>query len=248
MFSRPGWNNSLKSMNHMLWLPLLAFLTLSPTHVALSAATNHNFARWEKAIAAFERADATNPPPKNALLFIGSSTIAGWRTLAKDFPEHRVINRGFGGSQIVDSTYFAERVIFPYAPSAIFLRAGGNDLWLGKSPEVVFGDFTNFVATVHAKLPETDICFISLSPSIARWKQKDQEKALNTLVQEFIGQKPHLKYIESYSISLGADGQARPELFVSDKLHFNAEGYKLLVAAVRPHLPKPSAPPVATPK
>ena len=35
---------------------------------------------------------------------------------------------------------------------------------------------------------------------------------------------------------LGADGQPRAELFVADKLHFNAEGYKLLAAQVRPYL------------
>lgn len=235
-------------MKRILWLPLFAFLALVPGQVALSAETNHNFARWEKEISAFEQSDATNPPPKNALLFIGSSTIARWKTLTQDFPEQQVINRGFGGSQIVDSTHFADRIIFPCAPRAIFLRAGGNDLWAGKLPEEVFADFKNFVTTVHEKLPETDIYFISLSPSLARWKQKDQEKALNTMVEQFIGQKPHLKYIETYSVVLGADGQPRPELFVADKLHFNAEGYKLLAAAVRPHLPKPSEPSAATPK
>ena len=51
-------------------------------------------------------------------------------------------------------------------------------------------------------------------------------------------QTPHLKYIEDYDMVLGADGKVRPELFVEDKLHFNAEGYKLLVERVRPYLPK----------
>ena len=32
--------------------------------------------------------------------------------------------------------------------------------------------------------------------------------------------------------------QTRPELFVADQLHFNAEGYKLLIPRVRPFLPK----------
>lgn len=203
-----------------------------------AAETNHDFTKWEKAISAYERADKTNPPPKNALLFIGSSTIARWKTLAEDFPKQRCINRGFGGSQIVDSTHFADRLIFPHKPKMIFLRAGGNDLWLGKSPEEVFGDFTNFVAKVHAKLPKTEIVFISLSPSIARWTRADKEKALNKMVADFIHGKPRLKYIESYDISLDADGKPRPELFVADKLHFNAEGYKLLVEKVRPYLAK----------
>jgi len=192
--------------------------------------------RWEKNIAAFEAQDRENPPPKGALLFIGSSTIVRWK-MAQDYPEHKVINRGFGGSQIEDSAYYADRVVIPYAPRAVYLRAGGNDLNAGKSVEQVFTDYKNFVAKVHGKLPETDIYFISLSPSIARWKQADKEKQLNNLVKEFIAGKPHLKYIETYDMVLGADGQPRAELFVEDKLHFSAEGNRLLADRVRPHLP-----------
>jgi lysophospholipase L1-like esterase len=225
---------------------LLSFAALLPVAFCRSAfgaePAEHNYAKWEKEIAAFERSDAVTPPPKGALLFLGSSTIRLWKTLASDFPQAPVINRGFGGSQIVDATYFAPRIIFPYAPRAIYLRSGGNDLWAGKSVEQVFGDFKAFVATVHAKLPDTDIVYISLSPSIARWKQADMTKSLNALVADFIKGKAHLRYIETYDIALGPDGQPRPELFAKDKLHFSPEGYTLLAARVRPDLQN-SAPP-----
>jgi hypothetical protein len=201
---------------------------------ALGAETNHNFAQWEKEIAAFEKSDLTNPPPRNAVEFLGSSTIRRWTTLAQDFPGQPVYNRGFGGSEIVDSTHFAPRVIFPYAPRMIIFRAGGNDLWAGKTPEQVFADFQEFVAVVHAKLPETEIVFISWNPTPSRWKQHEQEKALNRLVENFARQTPHLKYIETYDLPLGADGRPNPELFVADQLHFNADGYKLLADRVRP--------------
>jgi len=223
-------------MRAIVSLALLLFVLESP-RLAL-AAPAHDFARWEKEISAFESADKTNPPPKGALLFIGSSTIRFWSTLANDFPNHKIINRGFGGSQIEDATHFADRIIFPYEPKMIFLRAGGNDLWAGKTSEQVFDDFKNFEQTVHAKLPKTEIVFISLSPSIARWKQADKEKKANELVLDYIHQHDRLKYIETYPLPLGPDGQPRAELFRDDKLHFNAEGYKLLVERVRPFLPK----------
>lgn len=191
---------------------------------------------FENEIAAFVQADAVQAPPKGAILFIGSSTVRLWKTLASDFPKYRVINRGFGGSQIADSTYFAPRVVFPYAPRAIYLRAGGNDLWAGKSVEQVFADFKEFVSTVQAKLPDTDIIYVSLNPSISRWKQAGETKALNELIAGFIKGKPRLRYVETYDIVLGADGKARPELFVKDQLHFSAEGYKLFAARIRPDL------------
>jgi len=214
-------------------------LFLAPFRLASGAETNHNFGKWEKEIAAFETTDRTNPPPKNGLVFIGSSTVRMWKTLAQDFPEQRVINRGFGGSEIVDSTYFAERVIFPYSPRMVFLRAGGNDLWAGKTAEQVFGDYKEFVEKVQSKLPDAEIVFIALSPSISRWKQADKEKAANSMIEEYTRGKPRLRYIETYDMVLGKDGQPRPELFIADKLHFNAEGYKLLAERVRPALPKP---------
>ena len=196
------------------------------------------FEKWEKDIAAYEQADRTSPPPKGGLLFIGSSTIRLWKTLASDFPHHNVINRGFGGSQIADSTHFAERIVFPYAPRMILLRAGGNDIHAGKSPELVFSDFRAFVMKVREKLPDAEIAYIALSPSIARWDEKEKGEALNRMIREYAREIAGLKYIAAESISLGPEGKPRPELFVADKLHFSPEGYKLLAESVRPNLPR----------
>jgi hypothetical protein len=227
-------------MKQILQSALAAVWLFASQTFAVCAETNtvHNFDKWEKDIAAYERRDATNPPPKGGLVFIGSSTIGRWKTLQQDFPDQPVINRGFGGSEIVDSTHFADRLIFPCEPRMVFLRAGGNDLWAGKSVKQVFADYKKFVKTVHAKLPETKIVFISLSPSLARWTQHDKEKALNAWVAGYIHGKSYLQYIETYDVPLGTNGLPRAELFAADKLHFNAEGYKLLAERVRPFLPK----------
>jgi lysophospholipase L1-like esterase len=239
IFSRFAGYGLMKgnTMKTIKTLSYLALVLVMPVCSAFGAEkTQHNFEKWEKEISAYEKADATNPPPKGAILFIGSSTVRMWKTLAQDFSQHQVINRGFGGSQIVDATHFAPRVIFPYAPKAIYLRSGGNDLWAGKSAEEVFGDFTNFVATIHAKLPASDIIYISLCPCNSRWKQAGITKTLNELIADFIKGKAHLRTIETYDMAQGADNKPRTELFLKDQLHFNAEGYKLLADRVRPDL------------
>jgi lysophospholipase L1-like esterase len=225
-------------MNFTVLLSLAGLLIFAPARQVFCAGTNHNFAQWEKEISAFEVSDRTNPPPANAVLFIGSSTIRLWSTLARDFPGQPVINRGFGGSEVADSTHFASRILFPYAPKAVFFRAGGNDIAAGEPPEAVFADFKEFVATVHARLPQMDIYFISWSPTIARWQNRDKEKTYDHLVEDYARRTPHLKYIETGDMVLGADGKPRPELFRADGLHFDAAGYKLLAARVRPYLPK----------
>ena len=217
----------------------LIFLLVTPSAWSATA-TNHYFGRWEKEIAAYEQMDRTNPPPRGVIVFTGASAIRRWTSLERDFPGYHVINRGFGGSEIVDVTHFADRIVFPYAPKMIFFRSGGNDLHNGKSVEQVFADYREFVATVHAKLPETDIVFISLSPSIARWEQHDREKALNQRVEDFTRHTPHLKYLEDYDVVLGPGGQPRPELFLADRQHFNADVYKVLAERARPLLPPPA--------
>jgi lysophospholipase L1-like esterase len=212
---------------------LVALLVAAPVFAA-----DNGSAKWEKEIAAFEASDKTNPPPKHALLFIGSSSIRLWDSLAKDFPDHKVINRGFGGSEIADSTYFVDRIVIPYDPAVIYMRAGTNDIANGKSPEQVFEDFKAFVAAVHAKLPKTEVVFTGVNPTNARWGQLDKQTKLNGLIKGWTEKTPGTGFIDCYDVSLGADGKPRKELFLDDQLHFNAEGYKVLAERIRPYLPK----------
>ncbi len=217
---------------------LLGLLVLSPVSKGSPAeptATSPSL-KWEKEINAIVQSERVTPPPKDALLFIGSSTIRRWKTLATDFPGYAVINHGFGGSQIADATFFADQLIFPCQPRMILLRAGGNDLHAGKSATQVFNEFKEFESTVHAILPGTDIVFISLCPVGSRITEVPQTRELNSLVATFVKTASHVKYLEAYDLSLGADGAPRPELFVDDQLHFNEEGYKLLAERVRTFL------------
>ena len=226
----------------MKFLPLL-LLSLTLAHPlsaqeskpAAPAATSP-FAKWEKEIAGIEAANAKNPPPRGGALFIGSSTIRMWKSLSADFAGHAVVNHGFGGSEIADSTHFADRLIFPVAPKQIFLRAGGNDIHNGKSAEKVFADYKAFVATVHAKLPDTEIIYIGLSPTIARIKEVDAGNKLGDMIKAACAGNPKLKFIDCANMSVGADAQPRPELFIKDGLHFSDAGYKLLAERVRPYL------------
>jgi lysophospholipase L1-like esterase len=203
---------------------------------AVSASSGHDFVRWEKEIAAYEAADRTNPSPRGGVLFIGSSTIRFWKSLAEDFPEHTVINRGFGGSEIVDSTHFADRIIFPYEPKQVFLRAGGNDIHAGRLPEEVAADFSAFVRKVHERLPNTEIVYIGVNPAPARWGESDKYRALNKKIRKLALHIPRVSYVDAYDVSLESKGQARHELFLADKLHFNADGYKVLADRIRPFL------------
>ena len=226
------------------FLHLLAVLALAFAPAARAddkaPAKPHDFTKWEKEIAAFEQADAETPPAKGGIVFVGSSSIRMWKTLAQDFPQHRVLNRGFGGSEIADSVYFADRIVLQYEPRMVVLYAGGNDLNNGRPPAEVFADFQAFTAKVRAKLPDAEIAYISSAGNPARWAQVENVKALNAMIAAFIKDQPHMKFIDVFPRMLGEDGLPRPEIFVADKLHMNAEGYKLWTEIVRPFLPAPA--------
>ncbi|HEY8746736.1 MAG TPA: GDSL-type esterase/lipase family protein [Tepidisphaeraceae bacterium] len=127
----------------------------APPVVAPKAVVKQGSERWEKEIAAYEAADKQNPPKQGGVVFTGASGIRMWKTLEKDFPDQAVINRGFGGSEMADSAYFADRIVTPYKPRLVVVQAGGNDINAGKSPEQVLTDFKSFVEKIRAKLPGT---------------------------------------------------------------------------------------------
>jgi lysophospholipase L1-like esterase len=213
---------------------LLGVFLLLAGSLPLWSQTHTN--RWESEIAAFETADKTNPPPSGGIVFIGSSSIRLWKSLAQDFPGHPVINRGFGGSCISDSTQFAERIVFPYRPRLIVMYAGGNDINGGKSARQVFIDFKAFVAKVRTRLPEARIAYISIAPNPARWAQVEKVRTANNLIAGFAAQDDKLQFIDVFPHMLGTDGQPKPDIFQADQLHLNRKGYELWKGIVGPFL------------
>ena len=191
-------------------------------------------------IAAFEAADKKTPPPSGGIVFVGSSSIRFWTTLAQDFPGLPVINRGFGGSEIADSIRYADLIVFPYRPKMIVLYAGGNDVNAGKSPAQVLKDFQAFAEKVHAALPDTRLVYVSINPSVARWKQEDKVVEANHLIQRFIegaaSSPQKMSFLDSHSRLLSAEGKPRPDILRADGLHLNAKGYQEWTALLKPQL------------
>ncbi len=192
--------------------------------------------RWEPAIRKFEEQDRRMPPAKGGVLFVGSSSIRFW-DLEKYFPELEPLNRGFGGSQVADSVYFADRIVLPYEPRVIVMYAGDNDIAGGKSPCEVHKDFLTFIRIVHEKLPETRIVYVAIKPSIRRWKLVHKMRAANALILATCVEDERLEFVDIDTPMISEDGQPRPELFIQDGLHLSDAGYELWSGLVRPHLP-----------
>jgi lysophospholipase L1-like esterase len=215
-------------LQSLLLFPLLLLLGAAPPAPA----------PFENEIRAFEASDAKAAPRKDAVLFIGSSSIRLWKSLADDFPNLKVINRGFGGSQVSDSVRYADRIVLPYRPKLIVFYAGDNDLAAGKSPQRVVADFQEFVSKVHGALPDARILYVSIRPSVARWHLWGRQWFTNELIRKYADADSTVDYIDVVPALLGPDGRPRADLLVADRLHLNDDGYRAWTAVIRPAVEK----------
>jgi lysophospholipase L1-like esterase len=210
-------------------LSVLAFALLS---LAGWAAPDH----WKAEIDALTASDATHAPAPGGILFVGSSSIRLWTTLAQDFPGLPVINRGFGGSELADSVFYEDRLVLAYRPRTVVLFAGTNDLWSGKTPEAVFADFQAFHAKLHAALPETKLIYLSITLSPSRVRVHDAMRTANRLIAAECAKDPRCTFVDINTPMAGPNGLPPPELFRDDQLHLKPAGYAIWTKVLTPYL------------
>ena len=191
--------------------------------------------RWEKDISAFDAADKLTPFPKGGIVFVGSSTIRRW-DVATYFPDLKILNRGFGGSELADAVRYIDRLVLKHEPRLVVVYAGDNDIGAGKLAEQVAVDFERFVRAVHVKLPQTRILYLAIKPSILRWLQVDRMRLANEMIRAICERDDRLAFLDFDDVMLGWDEKPRRELFVEDGLHLSPQGYQIWTAIVRPFL------------
>ena len=191
-------------------------------------------------MAAFKKQDSIAPPPKNAILFVGSSSFTKWKDVQSYFPNYTIINRGFGGSILLDVIRYEKDIIFPYQPKQIVIYCGENDVASSDSVTggIVLERFKRLFTDIRQVYPKVPVAFISLKPCPSRWKMKDRMMESNRLVKKYLKHKKHTSFINVWNSMLGADGKPLPDIFIEDNLHMNAKGYAIWQKVIEPYLLK----------
>src|SRR5579872_4812742 len=187
--------------------------------------------RWRARVDQIVKRDQENPPKKEAVMFVGSATIAGW-DLKHYFPEFDTINRGIGASMISEATYYADQLIIPLKPSTIVFYSGDNDTAYGVPTQMIADDFRKFVAKIHTALPDTQMVVLSIRPSMARLAVWDAVVAANDQLRAICAKDPKLRFVDLTPMLLAPDGQPRNELLREDQHHLNKEGFDLVSPVV----------------
>lgn len=202
--------------------------------------------RFDPRVAQYLDADAKTPPAKCGILFIGSATVAVWKSLEADMAPDPVIGRGLGGSTVADEMFFFDKIITPYRPRAIFIYVGENDIVNGLTPGEVLTDFKSFMAMKRKILGRTPVYFISAKAAPARLAFARNEQAANDLIEKLSRTQSDLRYID-VARPMWEGGRLfdtlRP-LYRPDGIHLNEEGYGIITRIIKPYVDKEAARPV----
>ena len=174
---------------------------------------------------------------KKIILFTGSSSVRFWKDVQSYFPEHNVVNRGFGGSTMKDLLYYTDKLIIPYHPKMIFIYEGDNDLAGKMKPEEILASADSILLLIRSKISKkVPVLFIATKPSVARWSMKDEYLAYNQKLKDWTATKKNVKYIDVWTPMLDANGEVQKDIFISDGLHMNKKGYDIWGRVIKPYI------------
>ncbi|MEI6536741.1 MAG: GDSL-type esterase/lipase family protein, partial [Verrucomicrobiaceae bacterium] len=154
----------------------------------------------------------------------GSSSVRFWK-VNEAFPDLPVLNRGFGGSVANDLIAYADEVVLRYKPKVLVVYTGGNDLHAKLTPGESFDDYTKFLMLAHEKLPAMRVIVSSVKVAPIRATEIESVKKLNALLEEWAKDKSWVRWVEATNYLIGNDGQPLENLYRSDRLHLNDDGY-----------------------
>ncbi len=228
------WRSTWIRTRHVL-LAFAAFVILGDMEIGAQA--------FKSDIDAWVAQDTIDPPPHNALLFVGDSGVRIWERLALDFAEYDVIQRGYGGAKFSDLNRYVDQIVLPYDPAAIVLIAGANDLLSGGSMDTVFRSYQTFVDLVHSgQDPNRDpipIFNIGLTAAPGFWECcRTLASEWNSLIQQHAQSDASLYYVDTQTQLLataaGPDLPPSEALYLFDRAHLNHDGYDILAETIKP--------------
>ncbi|QEG38293.1 GDSL-type esterase/lipase family protein [Roseimaritima ulvae] len=197
-----------------------------PVYAAYEAAASK---RWESAIAALEKLDQQQTHPDDAVLFVGSSSIRLWDTLAEDMWPYDTIRRGYGGARYSDLAVFAKRLIEPHKYRALVLFVA-NDVTGGdqdRTPEEVAELLRYVIHVSRAHQPDAPVFVLEVTPTASRWKVWPEIREVNAAMRDVCLTEPNTYLVPTAEYFLDEENQPIEKLFRSDRLHLTHDGYKI---------------------
>lgn len=191
---------------------------------------------WDD-IQQFKHSDSISRPPKNGIVFIGSSSFTNWKELETVFKDYKAINRGFGGSTLAQANYYIADLVYPHEPKQVVIYSGENDIASDQITALQALDrFGAFFTNVRKRFPNAVVTYISIKNSPSRINYAATMTHANELIKNYLASYKNTSFVDVNSKMLTKNKELRPELFLEDMLHLNAAGYAIWIKEITPYL------------
>ena len=179
--------------------------------------------------------------PDAEILFVGDSITHGWENagqevLKKYFGDRRILNLGFSGDRTEHVLWrFQNGEIDDIQPKLAVVMIGTNNTGhRQEAPERTAEGVERIVDRLHRQLPDCKVLLLAVFPRGA--SADDRLRKINDGINERIAklaEQPHVWYLDLKDQFLDAEGNL-PKEIMPDRLHPNAEGYRIWAEAMKP--------------
>ena len=179
---------------------------------------------WARAHARWQ---TTASADVGAVVFLGDSITEGWSTLAKDFPNLKVANRGIGGDITSGVLYRLKADVLSLNPTGIVLLIGTNDVGDGADGADVAANIRLILLAIKDFNPNLKVIVCKVMPRSDGGQPIHAERIerINSLIEQFTKGEPNFAICDTWGIYADEKGAPNPEDFKPDHLHLNAAGY-----------------------
>ena len=168
---------------------------------------------------------------KGQIVFYGPSNFTRWSTRWGRTPLREAVlgksgaqccvNRGFGSSCSEHHLYYYNRMVKALEPNVLVYSPGlGNGLSFGYTPEELWEMAQRVI--IYAKTDMPDLKIYICGTKSWRRKQEVYQK-FDSWIQEFAKDFPDCTYVDISSY----EPLHREDIYDTDNVHYNDEGYKI---------------------
>ena len=165
---------------------------------------------------------------KGGVLIMGSSTMDYWTDWQTDIGDRLGYNVGIGGTIVEDWLYAYDKLVKPFNPSIILVYLGGNNInnmgHTGAYAEKLMEQLLN---KMHTDFPAAEIYYIYSMAVPSCYKGGKFNYEYGRFIEEMktlVASTEWLNGIDTFG-DLTQDGEAKKDLYRSDGIHLNDDGY-----------------------
>ena len=172
---------------------------------------------------------------KGGVLIMGSSTMDYWADWQTDIGGRLGYNVGIGGTIVEDWLYAYDKLVKPFEPSVILIYLGGNNINnMGHTGAYTESLMENLLNKMHADFPDAEIYYIYSMAVPSCYKGGKFNYEYGRFIEEMktlVANTDWLNGIDTFG-DLTQDGEAKKDLYRSDGIHLNEDGYDVFAQII----------------